>query len=73
MNQSHAHRPPEKLACPACGNLAGVPLAWGTPDKETWEASLRGELVIAVCVIQPNGGAVPDYACLHCSHRWVLG
>ncbi|HEY0845176.1 MAG TPA: hypothetical protein VGE12_07400 [Noviherbaspirillum sp.] len=72
MNQSNQKNHPDRLTCPSCGKVSGVPLVWGEPDRETWEAFLREELVLAGCVIEPNGGAVPDYACLHCSHRWIL-
>jgi len=60
----------KKLICPSCGHPEGVPLVWGDSSEETWKASQRGELVLAGCVIEPIGGAVPDYACLHCCHRW---
>lgn len=60
------------LHCPSCGEMAGVPLVWGEPDMATRDAILRGEVIHAGCVIEPNGGAVPDYACLTCCHRWRL-
>lgn len=60
----------EKIQCPACGKKEGVPLVWGDPDEATWKASRRGEIVLAGCAIEPIGDAVPDYACLDCSHRW---
>lgn len=59
-----------KDICPACGRREGVPLVWGYPDRETREAARREELVLSGCVMEPNGGAVPDHACLKCSHRW---
>lgn len=62
----------DRLPCPSCGEMDGVPLVWGEPDKDTWEAFLRGEVVLAGCVIEPNGDAVPDYACRRCCHRWRL-
>lgn len=61
---------PRKAACPHCGELAGVPLVWGDPDEATRAAFLRGEIVLAGCMIAPIGGAVPDYACLKCAFRW---
>lgn len=62
--------PGDRFACPACGRHAGVPLVWGSPDRATWEAAQRGELVLAGCAIEPAGAAVPDCACLACAHRW---
>ena len=59
-----------KLLCPSCGQLAGIPLVWGDADQETWEASVRGEVVLAGCMIEPISGAAPDYACLNCAYRW---
>jgi len=60
-----------KEACPFCGASEGVPLVWGSPTKEQWEAFQRNELVLAGCMIQPNSGGEPDYACLKCCYRWV--
>lgn len=61
----------EKELCPSCGAREGVPLVWGSPSKAQWDAFERNELILAGCVIQPNGGSVPDYACLKCCHRWL--
>lgn len=58
--------------CPSCGERAGVPLLWGAPGKEHLEALRRNELLLAGCMIEPNGGAVPDYACLNCAYRWIF-
>jgi hypothetical protein len=60
-----------KERCPSCGQVEGVPLVWGDPDEQTRKAAQRSELVLAGCMIQPLGGAAPDYACLHCCHRWI--
>jgi hypothetical protein len=60
-----------KLACPSCGLPEGVPLLWGDPDKAAWGASLRGELVLAGCVLDmAERTPLPEYECLECSHRW---
>jgi hypothetical protein len=58
------------MPCPNCGEHAGVPLVWGDPDEKTRAAVLRGEIVLAGCMIEPISGAVPDYACLKCAYRW---
>lgn len=60
-----------KETCPCCGENEGVPLVWGSPSKEQWEAFQRNELVLAGCMIQPYSGGEPDYACLKCSYRWT--
>jgi hypothetical protein len=28
-----------KEICPSCSRPEGVPLMWGDPDQETWEAA----------------------------------
>ncbi|WP_420475755.1 hypothetical protein [Noviherbaspirillum sp. ST9] len=58
------------MTCPNCGEPAGVPLVWGDPDEATRAAVLRGEIVLAGCMIEPIGNAVPDCACLKCAYRW---
>jgi hypothetical protein len=60
-----------KLDCPSCGQAEGVPLLWGEPDKNAWGASLRGELVLAGCVLDmAEQTPPPEHECLECGHRW---
>jgi hypothetical protein len=67
----------DEQTCPSCGQPEGVPLIWGMPDehafKMLWEASERGEVVIAGCAIEcDENGVTPDHECLECGHRWHL-
>lgn len=60
-----------KTVCPLCGQLQGVPLLWGEPDSRAWGAYLRGEVMLAGCVVEtPTNGLVPENGCLDCNHRW---
>jgi len=56
-----------KAACPACGG-AGIPIEYGLPDAELWEAEQRGEAVIGGCIVEPDN---PDYLCGSCGQRWL--
>jgi hypothetical protein len=49
--------------CPACGSRDAVPIAYGYPSPETWEAEQRGEVVIGGCLVGPES---PAYECRDC-------
>jgi hypothetical protein len=60
-----------KMQCPSCSQHEGIPLFWGDPDKDTWGASMRGELILAGCVLDTTEQkTVAEYECLDCGHRW---
>ena len=60
-------RPPR---CPDCPEAhLGVPLVYGLPSADAFEAAERGELVLGGCLMEP--GPVPDWACPEC--RQPLG
>jgi hypothetical protein len=47
-------------------------MVWGDPDQETWEASLRGEIALAGCVIESDEkGSIPQNKCLSCGYCWM--
>jgi Endonuclease/Exonuclease/phosphatase family len=51
--------------CPECqGSPLAVPLVYGLPSSETFEASARGELVIGGCLM--DDGPTPRWACPEC-------
>jgi hypothetical protein len=51
-------------ACPHCGSAAEpLPIVYGYPTHEAFEAEQRGELVIGGCLI---GDESPDYQCRDC-------
>jgi hypothetical protein len=56
-----------QAACPFCGGV-GIPIEYGLPDVELWEAEKRGEAVIGGCVVEPDN---PDYQCGSCGSRWL--
>jgi hypothetical protein len=49
--------------CPACGSRDAVPIAYGYPSHEMFEAERRGELVLGGCLIGPES---PAYQCRAC-------
>lgn len=50
--------------CPNCGQpLKRVPILYGYPMPEAWEAERRGELVIGGCIVDDDE---PEYACADC-------
>ena len=53
--------------CPSCGSGDVVPIVYGYPDEELWEASARGELHIGGCVVEPDQ---PTHACGTCRARF---
>src|SRR4051812_39705026 len=60
--------------CPDCpGAPQGIPLVFGLPSFETFEAAERGEFVLGGCVMDP--GPTPRWACPHCQEPlgWDAG
>lgn len=53
----------EQALCPACGGPT-VPLNYGYPDGELFEAAERGEVALGGCVIFDDQ---PERECLRCS------
>ena len=47
--------------------MAGVPIVYGLPGREAFEAEQRGELVLGGCVIEEGG---PTRQCVECGERW---
>jgi len=56
--------------CPSCGSLDAIPIAYGYPLPETFEAAARGEVALGGCII---GDESPDYECRACGYvlAWV--
>jgi hypothetical protein len=56
--------------CPECpGSPLAVPLVFGLPDVEAFEAADRGDMVLGGCMMEP--GPTPRWACPDC--RQPLG
>lgn len=56
--------------CPHCGARM-IPIAWGFPDQELFEAAARGEVFIGGCCI-PGGGPIPAWHCTGCDRDVAL-
>ena len=67
MRESRADR---KRRCPNCGAVAGVPIVYGLPGRDAFEAEQRGELVLGGCVIEEDA---PTHQCVECGDRWGHG
>ena len=68
MADAKARRRSKKApACPQCQRNDTVPIMYGLPSHEGFEAAERGEVVIGGCVVEPDN---PRWACPACEHRW---
>jgi hypothetical protein len=52
--------------CLACGGRM-VPIAYGYPGVEMWEAEQRGEIVLGGCCVDPG---MPTEMCRECGQTW---
>ena len=64
-NITDVFRKPRK--CPHCGGKV-VPIIYGEPTQEAFEASERGEFVLGGCCINELS---PDWECLRCGHQFI--
>ncbi len=53
--------------CPRCGAHETVPIVYGHPSAEAFEAAERDEIVLGGCVVTPD---LPIWLCRACDHRW---
>jgi hypothetical protein len=59
-----ASGPGDRLVCPRCGAaIEPVPIAYGYPTQETFEAADRGEVRLGGCIVEPES---PDFVCPAC-------
>ena len=49
--------------CAACGSIGAVPIAYGYPNVELFEAERRGEVILGGCLVGPES---PEYECRAC-------
>ena len=59
----------DETRCPVCGGPT-VPVVYGYPDHELFEAAERGEVVLGGCVIFDDQ---PERECLRCAPRPLQG
>jgi len=53
--------------CPKCGQLGALPIAYGYPSPEQYEAVERGEVVLGGCCVWDG---MPEWRCQGCDHEW---
>ena len=56
-----------RVKCPACKQRTGVEVIYGYPSPELGEASQRGDVVLAGCVLDPE---MPSRQCTACGQQW---
>ena len=67
MFANKSGRKAEAPACPECEGKRTVPIVYGLPAHETFEAAERGEVAIGGCVVRADN---PRWECRACEHRW---
>lgn len=56
----------EALRCPACTEIAGIPILWGMPTDEALD-QYAGKVVYGGCIVPE---LPEDVGCTECGHRW---
>lgn len=59
---------PDRPRCPVCG-AASVPIVYGLPDVELFDAADRGEVALGGCIV---GDDDPTHEC-QAGHTWGGG
>ena len=54
--------------CPACGATDSIPVVYGLPGGDLFEAQDRGEVALGGCVIWEDWS--PDHQCRACGRRF---
>ena len=57
-------KPPRSPKCPACGACNSIPIEYGEPAPETWDAAERGEIELGGCCVV--FGLDPAWRCRQC-------
>ena len=61
---------PAGATCPRCGAFAPMlPIKFGLPSHELFEAAERGEVVLGGCLV---GGVLPTHRCTACGESVIL-
>jgi hypothetical protein len=61
---------PAGATCPRCGSVAPLlPIAYGYPSLEMFEAARRGEIALGGCVVR---GEDPTHRCTACGQDVIL-
>jgi hypothetical protein len=67
MADRRPRRKSKAPTCPECQTDDTVPIVYGMPSPEVFEAAERGELAIGGCAVEPDN---PHWFCRACEHRW---
>jgi hypothetical protein len=57
----------ERLTCQRCGSGNVLPIQYGLPGPEMFDAAQRGEIVLGGCIVSPDN---PDTHCGACAFEW---
>ncbi|MBX6749281.1 MAG: hypothetical protein IRY85_06335 [Micromonosporaceae bacterium] len=60
--------PTSTPTCPTCGQ-PGIPIAYGLPSEQMWEAEAAGKIVLGGCEVWDG---MPDWRCRQ-GHEWRDG
>lgn len=55
------------IRCPGCSSPRVVPIVFGYPGHEMFEAAERGEIELGGCVVTYSD---PKWTCVTCGARW---
>lgn len=55
------------IECKNCGSISTIPILYGKPTPELFNASERGLCKLGGCAFEPN---VPTRFCLDCKYEW---
>jgi hypothetical protein len=61
---SNNSKPP---LCPRCNSTKVIPIMYGDPVPEAWEAAERGELQLGGCCVEDG---MPIWHCTKCGHEF---
>jgi hypothetical protein len=56
--------------CPDCHSDDVVPILYGYPSTQAYEAAARGELLLGGCILEPTN---PRWSCRSCGRRFNSG
>jgi len=57
----------DELVCSECGSEDVVPIIYGEPNMELFEAAERGEVCLGGCIIFDDA---PNWYCNNCGAQW---
>ena len=67
MDERSAGAPETESAAPSCDHGVPVPIVYGFPSTEMFEASQRGDVALGGCVVEASS---PTWRCTACGLEW---